>query len=107
MERWFDDEFGAQWVKGILRSEMVKRGITYAELAERLNALGLSETEKNLANKIGRGTFSAALFLQCLYAIGMTELSFNPRTITIRNKKRFKRGDYILTEKEMTKYDKD
>jgi len=34
----------------------------------------LQETERNLANKISRGGFSGAFFLQCLVAVGCTTL---------------------------------
>lgn len=45
-----------------------------ARLAERLNAMGVKETEKNVANKIARGGFTAAFFLQCLTAIDVNTL---------------------------------
>jgi hypothetical protein len=35
-----------------------------------LAVLGVVETEANLRNKISRGAFTAAFFLQCLSAIG-------------------------------------
>lgn len=60
--------------KNILKGELKRRGITYAELVERLGKIGLSETERNIANKISRGGFSAAFFLQCLTAIGAQSL---------------------------------
>lgn len=60
--------------KRTLRSEMTKRGIRYAELAQRLNEDGGSETTANLRNKFSRGSFTAAFFLQCLAAMGVTTL---------------------------------
>lgn len=71
-------EVPALWIKGILRAEMAKRGMTYADLAKCLNAIFIEENEKNLANKIGRGTLSAALFMACLSAMGVRELTFEP-----------------------------
>jgi len=56
--------------KNILKAELKRRGLTYAELVEELAKIGLSETERNIANKISRGGFSAAFFIQCLDAIG-------------------------------------
>lgn len=56
--------------KNILKGELKRRGITYAQLAEKLGALGVHETEKNLNNKIARGGFTAAFFVLCLTAIG-------------------------------------
>ena len=57
-------------VKGILKAELKRRGLTYADLVDRLAANGVVETEANLRNKISRGSFTAAFFLQCLIAIG-------------------------------------
>lgn len=34
--------------------------------------MGSPETERNIANKISRGGFTAAFFLQCFKAIGAT-----------------------------------
>ncbi len=56
--------------RGLLRAEMVKQGLTYNQLIERLKAVGVSEDERNLRNKVSRGKFTAAFLLQCLTAIG-------------------------------------
>lgn len=66
-----------QWVnlvKGILRSEMTRRQVTYDQLAERLKAIGVDDTPVNLRNKVARGGFSAAFFVQCLKAIGAEKI---------------------------------
>jgi hypothetical protein len=68
----------SRWIKGILRAEMAKKGMTYADLAKSLQASLVEEDEKNLANKIGRGNLSAILFMQCLSAMGLRSLSFEP-----------------------------
>ena len=60
--------------KNILKGELKRRGITYAQLVERLGKIGVTETERNLNNKISRGGFSAAFMIQCLTAIGAQEL---------------------------------
>lgn len=60
--------------KNLLKGELRRRGISYRDLAEKLTAMGLPETERNLANKISRGGFTGAFFLQCLSAIGCTTL---------------------------------
>jgi len=64
------------YTKGLLRGEMAKRQITYKGLVEKLAALGISETEANLRNKISRGGFTGAFLIQCLSAIGCTVLRF-------------------------------
>ena len=56
--------------KNLLKGELKRRGVTYAQLVEKLGDLGFSETERNLANKISRGGFTAAFLIQCLEAIG-------------------------------------
>lgn len=61
-------------VKGLLKSELKRRNVSYKQLAERLQAMGINETERNINNKISRGGFSAAFFIQCLVAIGCTVL---------------------------------
>lgn len=60
--------------KNLLKGELKRRGITYAQLAEKLAALGVNENERNLNNKIARGGFSAAFLLQCLTAVGAQDL---------------------------------
>jgi hypothetical protein len=60
--------------KNLLKGELKRRGLTYAQLVEKLAALGVEETERNLTNKISRGGFSAAFLVQCLAAIGCTTL---------------------------------
>jgi hypothetical protein len=60
--------------KNLLKGELKRKGVTYAQLAEKLAALGLQETERNLANKISRGGFTAAFLIQCLEAVGVGEL---------------------------------
>ena len=60
--------------KNLLKSELKRKGITYAQLVAKLEGIGLVETERNLTNKISRGGFTAAFFLQCLEAIGAKEL---------------------------------
>jgi hypothetical protein len=58
----------------MLKVELKRRGISYKELATRLEAMGIHETERNINNKISRGGFSATFFVQCLIAIGCTTL---------------------------------
>lgn len=58
--------------KGLLRGEMARRGVTYAQLAERLAAIGVDDNERNLRNKVSRGKFTAGFLIQCLLAIGVT-----------------------------------
>lgn len=56
--------------KRLLKSELVRRGISNDELVNRLQAIGVEETKASVESKISRGTFSAAFLLQSLNAIG-------------------------------------
>lgn len=56
--------------KRLLKSELVRRGISNDELVSRLQAIGVEETKASVESKISRGSFSAAFLLQCLNAIG-------------------------------------
>lgn len=60
--------------KGLLRAEMAKRHMKAPDLASALAGMGVEERADNLKNKIGRGQFSAAFFLQCLAAMGVKTL---------------------------------
>ncbi len=65
------------WVgdtKGLLRGEMARRRLSYKDLVEKLAAIGVSETEANLRNKISRGGFTAVFLVQCLTAMGVHSL---------------------------------
>lgn len=58
-------------VKGILKAELKRRDLSYADLAEKLATVGVSDSERNISNKISRGSFTAVFFVQCLRAIGV------------------------------------
>ena len=57
-------------MKGLLKAELTRRNVSYRDRADKLAALGIHETERNIANKISRGGFTAAFLVQCLLAIG-------------------------------------
>jgi hypothetical protein len=57
-------------VKRLLKSEIVRRGITYEQLVDLLAGIGVEETKASIDSKMSRGTFSAAFLVQCLVAIG-------------------------------------
>lgn len=63
-----------QLVKNILRAEMMRRGVSYEQLATRLAAIGVEDNVLNLRNKVARGRFTATFFTQCLVALGVDEL---------------------------------
>lgn len=56
--------------KRYLKAELKRAGVGYRELAERLKAHGVEETESSVANKLSRGTFPATFMIAALVAIG-------------------------------------
>src|SRR5262245_65054728 len=68
------DEGYEALAKGLLKAELKRRNMTYADLVGALAKLGVKEEEHNLRNKVARGKFTAAFFLQCLKAIGVGTL---------------------------------
>lgn len=56
--------------KELVRCAMRDQGVSVAELAQRLNNMGVEISSGGMANKISRGGFSAAFLLQCLDALG-------------------------------------
>lgn len=68
-----DTEWEAK-VKGLLKAELKLRNVSYAQLVERLAAIGVTESEPNVRNKLSRGKFTAVFLLQCLAAIGAREI---------------------------------
>jgi uncharacterized protein DUF6471 len=58
-------------VKGLLKAELKRRDLSYADLANKLAAVGVKDNERNISNKISRGTFTAVFFVQCMEAIGV------------------------------------
>lgn len=61
-------------VKGILKAELKRKGVTYAQLVDRPAAIGVKETEPNIRNKLARGKFTAVFMLQVLTAIDAREI---------------------------------
>jgi len=65
-----DTEWEAK-VKGLLKGELKRRNVSYAQLVERLAAIGVVDSEPNIRNKLSRGKFTAVFLIQCLEAIGV------------------------------------
>ena len=61
-------------VKGMLKGELKRRGVTYADLVGKLADIGVMDSEPNIRNKISRGKFTAVFLIQCLEAIGCSSL---------------------------------
>jgi hypothetical protein len=61
-------------VKRLLKAELTRKGITYAQLVGKLAEIGVMDSEPNVRNKISRGKFTAVFLIQCLEAIGASSL---------------------------------
>lgn len=68
------EEDYAERAKRLLRAEMVRKGVGYDALAEKLTSAGLPETAVNLRNKISRGKFTAAFLLAVCDSLEVTTL---------------------------------
>jgi hypothetical protein len=63
--------------KGLIRAELARRQLSYKDLADKLATIGVKETERNLSNKINRGSFTAVFFLQVMEAVGVKNLQLD------------------------------
>ena len=67
----------ADWkaqAKQLIRAELKRRDLSYADLAKRMEVIGLKVNDRTIANKIATGSFSAVFFLQVMEAIGVKHL---------------------------------
>jgi hypothetical protein len=68
-----DTEWEAR-VKALLKAELKRRNVSYAQLVDKLAEIGVVDSEPNIRNKISRGKFTAVFLLQCLEAVGASSL---------------------------------
>ncbi len=61
-------------VKRLLKSELIKRGISNSDLVMLLKEIDVHETKASIDSKISRGSFSACFFLQCLFVVGCNKI---------------------------------
>lgn len=60
--------------KSLLKAELKRRNVTYAQLVGKLADVGVVDSEPNIRNKLSRGKFTAVFLIQCLEAIGCSSL---------------------------------
>jgi Domain of unknown function (DUF6471) len=53
-----------------LKAALKQAGVTYEDLATRLQEFGFKETKASIASKLSRGSFSATFMIAVLKAIG-------------------------------------
>ena len=71
---------GVNWPRyasTLIKTSLKRREMTYADLVEALERMGVHESEPNLRNKLSRGSFTAAFLLQALAAIGASYLDIS------------------------------
>jgi len=71
------DEHSRSLATTIIKVEMTKRKMSYRDLVGALADYGVTEEERNLRNKIARGTFSAGFFFTCLGAMKVKNLDLS------------------------------
>ena len=64
-------------VARFVKAEMKRAGVTYAELAKRLEGHGLQETEASITSKLARGTFAATFLLAVVAALEMDAIQIS------------------------------
>ena len=71
----FDSPEMRETIRRVIRSQMAAKAVEYRELAARLEALGVHQSESNLRSKVNNGSLGAQLFLYVLLALGVRSLS--------------------------------
>jgi len=61
----------------ILKTEMIKKGVSNTQLAALMRDRGLQESQASINNKLSRGTFSAAFMVDALEAMGESEFGLH------------------------------
>lgn len=59
----------------LLKVELARKGITYKVLVSKLAAIGVTDSESAIANKINRGKYKMIFFMQCMKAIGVDSVA--------------------------------
>lgn len=70
-----------QEAKAILKAELARKDIGYKRLSQLLEQTGIDESPSAITNKMSRGTFSFAFFLQCMKAIGRVHIQIDLKDI--------------------------
>lgn len=73
------ENYWREKARTLLRVEQRRQNLTYADIAKRMQAIGVSETEVSVRNKISRGTFPATFMLQFMHVLGIDLIPFKPQ----------------------------
>ena len=72
--RLFDSPAMRETIRRLIRSQMAAKGVEYRDLAERLEALGVIQSDSNLRSKVNNGSLAAQLFLYIELALGVGQI---------------------------------
>ncbi len=72
--RLFDSPAMRETIRRLIRSQMAAKGVEYRDLAERLAALGVTQSDSNLRSKVNNGSLGAQLFLYIELALGVGQI---------------------------------
>lgn len=64
------------YARGLIQAEMKRQRVTYPELVQRLELLGIYDDSRLLNNRIAEGKFSALLLCQIMCALDVQRLEF-------------------------------
>lgn len=71
-----DDAFWYSKATSLLKGEMVRHRVTAVMLSKMLKDVGVTISHNALSNKIRRGSFSVAFFLQCMKVMQVQSVDF-------------------------------
>lgn len=64
----------------LLKGEMLRLGVSTTELRQKLGQIGVDIEQDALSKKVHRGGFSCAFFIQCMEALGVSQIDlYNTR----------------------------
>lgn len=77
------------YVRGLIRKAMRERGVTYEELAVRLETYGIRTSENTLIQKVNRMEFSGHFLMVCLKALDVEAVDLRELDViqTVRAKR--------------------
>ena len=70
-----------QEARRILRAELARKDVGYKKLSILLAQIDVIETPSAITNKLSRGSFSFAFFLQCMKALDRVTIEIDLRNI--------------------------
>lgn len=74
-------------IRRTIRAQMVENSVSYKELTERLEKLGVHQTESTLRSKVNNASMGAQLFLYIQMALNIEVLDINHIAEVLHNVK--------------------